>query len=98
LGIVAGAVKRPVESIFPAEAVHVTVDCPVSVNCCVAPSATCAVAGETVMGPLFPEVNGTTKVLENSVPGFFALNDTLPTAPWYPVAVNFVDETNVVLS
>jgi hypothetical protein len=48
-GIVAGAVNKPVVSIFPAVAVHVTVDCPVSVNCCVAPSATWAVAGETVI-------------------------------------------------
>jgi len=50
-GIVAGALKRPVVLIVPAEAVHVTVLWPDAVNCCVAPRATCAVDGETVIGP-----------------------------------------------
>jgi hypothetical protein len=50
-GIVAGAVKSPADVIVPAEAVHVAEGCPDAVNCCVAPRATDAVSGETVIGP-----------------------------------------------
>jgi hypothetical protein len=50
-GIVAGAAKSPVDVMVPAEALHVTELCPDAVNCCVAPSATDAVDGETVIGP-----------------------------------------------
>ncbi len=49
-GIAEGAVKRPAALMDPAVADHVTVDWPVAVNCCVAPKATFAVAGATVMG------------------------------------------------
>jgi hypothetical protein len=35
----------------PAEAVQVTDVCPDAVNCCVAPRATDALDGETVIGP-----------------------------------------------
>ena len=51
VGIVAGALKRPVAEMVPAEAVQATVLWPDAVNCCVAPSPTCAVDGETVIGP-----------------------------------------------
>jgi hypothetical protein len=50
-GIVAGAVKSPADVMVPAEALHVTEVCPAAVNCCVAPSTTDAVDGETVIGP-----------------------------------------------
>jgi hypothetical protein len=50
-GIVVGAVKSPADVMVPAEAVHVTEVCPDAANCWVAPSATDAVDGETVIGP-----------------------------------------------
>ena len=49
-GIAAGAVKRPVALIAPAEADQITLACPLAVNCCVAPRLTFAVAGKTVTG------------------------------------------------
>ena len=50
-GIVVGAVKSPDDVIVPAEALHVTEVCPDALNFCVAPKATDAVSGETVIGP-----------------------------------------------
>jgi hypothetical protein len=50
-GIVVGAVKSPADVIVPDEAVQVTEVCPDAVTCCVAPNATDAVDGETVIGP-----------------------------------------------
>jgi hypothetical protein len=61
-GIVAGAVNRPAVVIVPAVADQVTDDCPDAVNCCVAPSATDAVRGETVIGPPNGAVNVTVAV------------------------------------
>jgi len=98
-GITAGAVKSPVELIVPAEAVHVTLDCPVAVNCFVVPRVTLADAGETVMAPPpspVPDVNGTVSGFDASVPGFFTVTTTFWAGPWYPVPVNCVEETNAV--
>src|SRR5579871_6271455 len=50
IGMVVGAVYRPEVLMVPAVAVHVTLVCPLAVNCCVPPRATDAVAGLTVIG------------------------------------------------
>ena len=97
-GIVVGAVKRPAGVMAPAEAVHVTELCPDAVNFCVAPNATDAVVGETVMGPpSCPETKVALMLLEYVDPGFFTLNTTAPGVPWYPLATNCVAVSDVML-
>ena len=97
-GIVAGAVKSPADVMVPAEAVHVTELCPDALNFCVAPKATDAVSGETVIGPpAFPETKVALMLLEYIDPGFLAWNTTAPGVLWYPLATNCVAVSDVML-
>ena len=80
-GIVAGALNRPAVVIVPAVADHVTDVCPDAVNCCVAPSATDADGGETVMGPpTLADTKVTVTLFETVEPGFVTVNARLPVA------------------
>jgi hypothetical protein len=86
-GMVVGAVKRPADVIVPAEAVHVTEGCPDAVNCCVAPKATDAVGGDTVMGPpVLGDTNFTVTLFETVEPGFLTVKARLLAAIWPPWA------------
>src|SRR5579871_858781 len=67
IGIVVGAVYKPDVLMVPAVAVHVTLVCPLAVNCLVPPRGTEAVAGLIVMGLA---LRGTVMVLEGKDPGF----------------------------
>ena len=97
-GIVVGAVKSPADVMVPAEAVHVTELCPDALNFCVAPKATDAVSGETVMGPpSLPVTKVALMLLEYVDPGFFTLKATTPAPLWYPLATNCVAVSDVML-
>ena len=97
-GIVVGAVKSPADVMLPAEADHVTEVCPDALNFCVAPNATDAVVGETVIGPpSFPVTKVALMLLEYVEPGFFTLNTTAPGVLWYPLATNCVAVSEVML-
>jgi hypothetical protein len=79
VGMVAGAVKRPVALMLPADADQVALE--VAVNCWVAPKATLAVAGET-LNAVPPELpTGIVNMFEKSEPGFFTLTGVVVTAP-----------------
>jgi hypothetical protein len=97
-GIVVGAVKSPADVMVPAEALHVTELCPDALNFCVAPNATDAVAGETVIGPpSFAVTKVALMLLEYVDPGFFTLNTTAPGVSWYPPATNCVAVSDEML-
>src|SRR5277367_4852306 len=72
-GMVAGAVKRPLELMLPADAVQVALE--EAVNCSVPPRTTLAEVGEILNVGADP--NGTVMILENSEPGFFTFTGSL---------------------
>jgi hypothetical protein len=92
-GMVAGAVNRPAEVIVPADADHVTLDCPVAVNCRVPPSVTFAVEGDTTIA----ETNVTVRVLVDAIgPGTITVNAIVPAAFHAPLATMVVGVTDTV--